>query len=88
MRWALHRNESQCGTWNAEPYILKNPPRSPNSPHQDNVSPYRPGGEGERGSAPRDEPRKGNTPANPTPTVAPGETLGRLERDYGRRRAV
>jgi TonB family protein len=88
MRWALHRNESQCGTWNAEPYILKNPPRSPSSPQQDNVSPYRPGGDGERGHAPRDEPRKGSAPANPTPAVAPGETLGRLERDYGRRRGA
>jgi len=44
IKWALHRNESQCGTWNAEPYILKNPPRSPNDPKQDNVSPYAPGG--------------------------------------------
>ncbi|MFT3922747.1 MAG: TonB family protein [Myxococcales bacterium] len=40
--WALRRDESQCGTWNAEPYILKNPPRSPNDPRPDNVSPYRP----------------------------------------------
>jgi TonB family protein len=79
MRWALHRNESQCGTWNAEPYILKNPPRSPNDPQQDNVSPYRPGGDSEHGSAPRDEPGKGRAPANPTPAVAPGETLGRGE---------
>ena len=23
LRWALHRNSSQCGTWNAEPFILK-----------------------------------------------------------------
>ena len=22
LRWALYRGESQCGTWNAEPYIL------------------------------------------------------------------
>jgi TonB family protein len=88
MRWALHRNESQCGTWNAEPYILKNPPRSPNAPPQDNVSPYRPGGDSSHGEAPRDEPGKGRPPANPTPAVAPGETLGRLERDYGRARAA
>ena len=44
MRWALHRNESQCGTWNAEPYILKEPPRSPNDPKPDNVSPFLPSG--------------------------------------------
>jgi TonB family protein len=88
MRWALHRNESQCGTWNAEPYILKNPPRSPNDPHQDNVSPYRPGGDSEHGQAPREEPGKGTPPQNPTPAVAPGETLGRLERAYGRARAA
>ncbi len=47
--WALHRDESQCGTWNAEPHILKNPPRSPSDPKPDNVSPYRP-------SAPRNDP--------------------------------
>lgn len=23
LRWALHRDQSQCGTWNAEPFILK-----------------------------------------------------------------
>jgi TonB family protein len=74
MRWALHRNESQCGTWNAEPYILKTPPRSPNDPKQDNVSPYRHGGDtGQRD--PRDEPKRA---PSETPAVAPGETLGRL----------
>ena len=86
LRWALHRNESQCGTWNAEPYILKNPPRSPHAPPQDNVSPYRPGSDPEQGRAPRDEPGKGRPPSNSTPAVAPGETLGRLEREYGRAR--
>jgi TonB family protein len=80
MRWALHRNESQCGTWNAEPYILKNPPRSPNDPKQDNVSPYRPSGDSEHGRAPRDEPGKGHEPGNDQPAVAPGETLGQRER--------
>ncbi len=44
--WALRRDESQCGTWNAEPYILKNPPRSPKDPKPDNVSPYRPSAPG------------------------------------------
>ena len=73
LRWALHRNESQCGTWNAEPYILKTAPRSPNDPKQDNMSPYRPGGDTEQGQAPRDEPKR--TPGK-TPAVAPGETLG------------
>jgi TonB family protein len=59
MRWALHRNESQCGTWNAEPYILNNPPRGPNDPKPDGMSPFRgPGEKGEQnhvppGSAPR-----------------------------------
>lgn len=23
LRWTLHRNESQCGPWNAEPFMLK-----------------------------------------------------------------
>jgi hypothetical protein len=72
MRWALHRNESQCGTWNAEPYILKNPPRSPNDPKQDNVSPYRtPGGDGEHGRRP-----PGAEPARGGPAVSPHDTLG------------
>jgi TonB family protein len=77
LRWALHRNESQCGTWNAEPYILKNPPRSPNDPKQDNVSPYRaPGQNGEHGqNAPRDEPRPGKG-GGQGPAVQPGDTLG------------
>ncbi|HEX6245708.1 MAG TPA: hypothetical protein VFZ61_32510, partial [Polyangiales bacterium] len=74
LRWALHRDQSQCGTWNAEPFILKDPPRSPNDPKQDNVSPYRPGSEQEHGQRPpKNEPRKGTSPA-----VAPGDTLGRL----------
>jgi len=76
MRWALHRNESQCGTWNAEPYILKTPPRSPNDPKQDNVSPYRHGGDTEQG---RDEPRRQKGKPGKQPAVAPGETLGRLD---------
>ncbi|MCS6798390.1 MAG: TonB C-terminal domain-containing protein [Myxococcota bacterium] len=28
LHWAFHRNERQCGTFNAEPYILPNPPSS------------------------------------------------------------
>jgi TonB family protein len=76
LRWALHRNESQCGTWNAEPYILKTPPRSPNDPKRDNVSPFRPGSDTEQGRAPRDEPRDGKP--SKQPAVLPGETLGRV----------
>jgi TonB family protein len=74
MRWALHRDQNMCGTWLAEPYILKSAPRSPNDPPQDNISPFLPGrgpagGGGEHGS---NEPKgKGKAPA-----VAPGETLG------------
>jgi TonB family protein len=26
LRWAFYRNHSQCGVWNAEPYILPDPP--------------------------------------------------------------
>jgi TonB family protein len=77
LRWALHRDQSQCGTWNAEPYILKDPPRSPNDPKQDNVSPYRPGGEQERGRQPKNEPGKGG---GDNPAVSPGDTLGGLFR--------
>lgn len=75
LRWALHRDQSQCGTWNAEPFILKNPPRSPNDPKQDNVSPYRPGGtEEEHGRrVPAEPSKKGGEHG---PAVAPGDTLG------------
>lgn len=78
MRWALHRNESQCGTWNAEPYILKTAPRSPNDPKPDNVSPWRPGG-GSGGDTEhgRNEPAR-KSPGKPS-AVSPGETLGRIE---------
>lgn len=73
MRWALYRNESQCGTWNAEPFILKSPPRSPSDPKQDNVSPYqqRPSGDGEHGRAPAEP---AHVPSDSG--KAPGETLG------------
>lgn len=27
LHWALHRNESQCGIWNAEPFILRSAPQ-------------------------------------------------------------
>jgi TonB family protein len=74
VRWALHRNESQCGTWNAEPYILRTAPRSPNDPPEDSVSPYRRGGSEPHGG---DEPK---APAGPGKAVAPGETLGRARR--------
>jgi TonB family protein len=74
IKWALHRNESQCGTWNAEAFILKNPPRSPNDPKQDNVSPFRPGvpsgSDTEQGT---NEPRR---PPSKAPAIEPGETLG------------
>jgi TonB family protein len=68
MRWALHRNESQCGTWNAEPYILKNPPRSPNDPKPDNVPPYNNPSEPVR------------PPAAPGTAPRAGETMGLLEK--------
>ncbi len=29
LHWAFYRNERQCGTFNAEPYILPNPPGAP-----------------------------------------------------------
>jgi TonB family protein len=88
MRWALHRNESQCGTWNAEPFILKNPPRSPHDPKHDNVSPYRTPGESgsEHGRhAPAPEPQHPGKPGDHGPAVAPGDTLGSFR---GRRRVL
>lgn len=33
MHWAFYRNERQCGTFNAEPYILPDPPDSAPSVH-------------------------------------------------------
>ena len=71
MRWALHRNESQCGTWNAEPYILKNPPRSPTDPKPDGVSPFREGGGGQ-------DQRENKVPPGSAPRA--GETLGLNDR--------
>ncbi|MDB4991173.1 MAG: Exopolysaccharide biosynthesis domain protein [Myxococcaceae bacterium] len=76
IKWALHRNESQCGTWNAEPFILKNPPRSPNDPKQDNVSPYRPGA---TGNAPGGS--QGGTPGK-APGLTHDETLGLLDNRF------
>jgi TonB family protein len=83
MRWALHRDQNMCGTWLAEPYILKSAPRSPNDPPQDNISPFLPGrgGQpqpGEHGSNEEPKRGKGNAPGK-APAVAPGETLGQRE---------
>ncbi len=73
IQWALHRNESQCGTWNAEPFMVRDPPRSPNDPPLDNVPPFRnplTPKEGEHGRAPKHAPsHEGGAPL-------PGETLG------------
>jgi TonB family protein len=73
--WNLRRDESQCGTWNAEPFILKNPPRSPNDPKHDNVSPYRP-------AAP------GNDPHDAKQGRAPADLPPRDPRAARRRRAL
>ncbi|MEM9193215.1 MAG: TonB C-terminal domain-containing protein [Myxococcota bacterium] len=35
--WGFYRNARQCGTFNAEPYILANPPASPSNPFQDGL---------------------------------------------------
>ncbi len=40
--WGFYRNERQCGTFNAEPFILPNPPGSPSKgggPMQDQLLP-------------------------------------------------
>ncbi len=55
IHWAFYRNERQCGTFNAEPYILRNPPSS---------TPSR-----STNTGPRDEPEWGGVvPRNATPT--------------------
>jgi TonB family protein len=72
--WALRRDESQCGTWNAEPYILKNPPRSPKDPKPDNVSPYRPSTPG--GGDPADA-EHGRAPTKVPPTMLKAMTKRR-----------
>jgi TonB family protein len=77
MRWALHRNESQCGTWNAEPYILKNPPRSPHDPKPDNVPPYNSPSEPMRPpAAPGTVPRAGETMGMSEPRRSPLDRTG------------
>ncbi len=62
IQWALHRNESQCGTWNADPFMVRDPPRSPNDPPQDSVPPFRKrllpnNNDGEHGRAPHRAPK-------------------------------
>ncbi len=74
IQWALHRNESQCGTWNAEPFMVRNPVRSPNDPPQDNVPPFRNRlgpQEGKHGRAPVPQ-----GPSREGGATSPGETLG------------
>lgn len=46
LHWAFYRNERQCGTFNAEPYILPNPGAPAPAPGRERPSP---------GPAPRDE---------------------------------
>jgi len=81
-RWALHRNESQCGTWNAEPFMLRDPPRSPNDPPEDNVPPFR-----KQLLSPQEQGSHGRAPHVPSPSgspTLPGETLGVLTPDRPR----
>jgi TonB family protein len=73
MRWALHRDQNMCGTWLAEPYILKTAPRSPNDPPQDNISPFLPGRGGKGGEHGSNH---GSGGGGTGPAVAPGDTLG------------
>ena len=74
IKWALHHNESQCGTWNAEAFILKNPPRSPKDPKQDNVSPFRPASSDDSEQGGSNEPKR--APPGKAPAIEPGSTLG------------
>jgi TonB family protein len=76
MRWALHRDQNMCGTWLAEPYILKSAPRSPNDPPQDNISPFLPGRAPSGSEHGSNEPKGGGKAPGKAPAVAPGETLG------------
>ena len=70
LHWAFYRNERQCGTFNAQPYILPNPPssaprRSPSlrdTPAQGGVIPS---------SA---QPTWGDTPTKSDPKPAPEES--------------
>lgn len=72
MRWALHRNHSQCGTWNAEPYIVTNPP---DTDAEEGESFPKPPPRNPSRRAPRKQP-VAPPPAPTNQPVRPGETLG------------
>lgn len=72
IHWAFYRNERQCGTFNASPYILPHPPDSQPSTH-DGIFQDRP----EQGGVIRGQDRArpssgGSTPSDAVPSDAPG----------------
>jgi TonB family protein len=71
MHWAFYRNERQCGTFNAEPYIMPNP-GSPTPGHPAPGAPLHP--RDDRGDAtpiPSAASPRGQSPSRPAgPTLA------------------
>jgi TonB family protein len=67
MHWAFHRSERQCGTFNAQPYILKDvgPPKAPEPADQ--------GGEQRPPSGPAPMPGEGELGMLPRRSLVPGE---------------
>jgi hypothetical protein len=82
LHWAFYRNHRQCGTFNAEPYILPNPPSMPRDegigPALPTPSPRRPPAtrppEPPRQAPPDDDHEDAPTPG--APDVPLGGTLG------------
>lgn len=70
MRWGFYRNERQCGTFNAEPYILPHPPGEPQPGHGPLIDHPEPGG-----IIPTDAPGPGDRPRSPVHGVPSGDAL-------------
>lgn len=75
VHWAFYRNERQCGTFNAEPFLLPHPPdtpRGPSGPLQDapamgGVVPRDARGAGDGTEAPSPQAPPRGAPAEPAP---------------------
>lgn len=85
LHWAFHRNGRQCGTWNAEPYILPNPPGSPrrregliDGLQQDSVVPAEAsptwGTDGDESGEEPESPEEGSPESPPTQEGNPEES--------------
>lgn len=71
IHWAFYRNERQCGTFNAEPYILPNPPESAPSVHDGMFQDAPANGAVIRGSNRTRPAPGGRVPSDAVPSDAP-----------------